>query len=163
MPGFFEYPDEQLVQAAGGMRAEHFVLLEHHPVVARLVLAGRKMTVPEQRELFFERPVGREHPVRPPEAETLCFDRIRREAVEELVNDRLQLALRSFRSDPFAEPFPVLTRESNGLCATRRKRIDAGSQMPDSSNGLRLPGIDSKSTSESTACRGVIAARRTMS
>src|SRR5437867_7838409 len=38
-----------------------------------------------------------------------------------------------------------------------------GSQMPDSSKGFRSLLIDSKSTRASTACRGVIAARRPIS
>src|SRR5262249_50293791 len=96
---------------------------------ARLVLAGCEVTVPEQRQLFFERPVGGEHPVRPPQSEALCFDLIGREAVEELVDHGLEPALRALRAEFFAKSFPVFAREAYGFGAAWRKRIHA--RIPD--------------------------------
>ena len=125
----FQEPDEQIAEAAGRARAEHQVLLEHHPIVAHLVLAGREVAVPEQRQLLFERAPGREHAVRPPQAEALCFDAVGNQAVEELVDDRLQSSLGTGGQHLLAQTLAALARQPHGLGTARRKRIHAG--IPD--------------------------------
>ncbi len=127
--GIFEEPDEQPAEVAGCARPEHQILPEHHAVIAHLVLAGREVAVPEQRELLFERPPGRQHPVRPPQAEALCFDSVGDQAVEELVHDRLEPALGTRRQHLLAQTLPALARQTHGLRTARRKRIHAG--IPD--------------------------------
>ena len=83
-----------------------------------------------------------EHAVGPPEAETLRFDVVGGQAVEELVDDGLQPALRSSGSHLLAETFAALAREAHGLRAARRKRIHARDpRCPDSSNGFRALGM----------------------
>jgi len=121
--------DQQIAEAAGRVRPEHLVLLEHHPVVADLVLTGREMAVPEERQLLLERTPARQHPVRPPQAETLGLDVVGGQAVEELVDDPLEPALGAGRQDFHAERLAVGPGEANRLGSTRRKRIHAG--IPD--------------------------------
>ena len=121
--------DEQLAEISRRARAKHLVLPEHHPVVAHLVRAGREVAVPEQRELLLERPPGRHHAVRPPETKALRLDAVRGQAVEELVDDGLEPALRAFREHFFAEPLAALAGNSHRLRPARRERIHAG--IPD--------------------------------
>ena len=127
--GILEEPDEQLAEVAGCVRPEHQILPEHHAVVAHLVLAGREVAVPEQRELLLERPPGRQHPVRPPQAKALCFDAVGDQAVEELVHHRLEPALGTRRQHLLAQTLPALARQTHGFRTARRKRIHAG--IPD--------------------------------
>ena len=122
-------PDQQIAEVARRVRAEHLVLPEHHPVVAHLVLAGREVAVPEERELLLERPRRRQHAVRPPQAEPLRFDAVGGQAVEELVDDRLEPALRALRQHLLAEPLAALARDAHRLGPARRERIHA--RIPD--------------------------------
>ena len=103
-----EDPDQQIRQPARRVGAQHQILLQHHPVVADLVLSGREVPVPEQRQLLFERTRRREHAVRPPQAEPLRFDLVRVEAVEELVDDRLESPLRTDRQHLLTESLASL-------------------------------------------------------
>src|SRR5262245_30613153 len=112
-----QQPDEQIAEPSRCPLAEHLVLPHHHAVVADLVLAGGEVTVPEERQLFLERPLAREHAVRPPETEPLRLDRVRIEAVEELVDDALESALRARRQYLLAEPFATFTRQADGFGA----------------------------------------------
>ena len=112
------------------LRAEHLVLPEHHPIVPHLVLTGRKVPVPEERELLFERPRRRQHPVRPPEAEPLRLEIVRGQAVEELVDDRLEPARRAFWQDLDSESLSPGPGNANGFGTARRKGIH--SRIPDS-------------------------------
>src|SRR5436190_344893 len=104
------------------MRAEHFVLPQHHPVIAYLVFAGCEVAMPEESQLLFERPPRRQHPVRPPQRETLRLNLVGVQAVEEFVDDRLKPALRAFWQHLLTETFAVLTCETDRLRAARRER-----------------------------------------
>ena len=136
--GIFQDPDQQSAQVARGLRAKHLVLPEHHPVVANLVLTGREVAVPEERQLLFERPVGGEHPVRPPKAQTLRFDSVGGQAVEELVNDGLEAALRSLRPHLLSEALTVLAGNAHGLCTAGREGIHSGIPEPGLVEGLTI-------------------------
>jgi hypothetical protein len=105
------------------------ILPEHHPVVAHLVLAGGEVTVPEKRELLLEGALARQHPVGPPEAEPLRLDVVGGQAVEELVDDRLEAARRPFWEHFFAESLAMLARNPHGLGTAWRKWIHA--RVPD--------------------------------
>ena len=105
------------------------MLLQHHPVVAHLVLAGGEVTMPEQGELLFEGPLTDEHAIGPPQSETLRFDLVGRKAVEELVDHGLQPTLRADWEHLLAEAFAVFARDANRFGTARRKRIHAG--IPD--------------------------------
>ncbi len=124
-----EDPDQQIRQPTRGIGAQHQILLEHHPVVADLVLPGREVSVPEQRELLFERPGGREHAVRPPQAEPLRFDLVRVQTVEELVDDRLEPPLRTGRQHFLAEPFPTFASKPHRFRPAWREGIHT--RVPD--------------------------------
>ena len=160
-PGILQDPDEQIAQVAGGVGAQHPVLLEHHPVVAHLVLPGREVTVPEERQLLFERPRRDEHAIRPPEPKPLRLDVVGRQAVEELVDDRLKSTLRAGRQHFFAETFAALASPANCLGPARRKRIHPG--IPDAGlvERLQRARVDRFVVNEAATARsGVIAARR---
>jgi hypothetical protein len=162
-PGILQDCDEQSAQRAGRLRAEHLVLTEHHPVVAHLVLAGGEVAVPEQRQLLFERPPGGEHPRRPPQAETLRFDRVGGKAVEELVDDGLEAALRSRGPHFFSESLAALAGKAHGLRTAGRERIHP--RIPDARLVERFQHARNRFEVDraSTACRGDIAARRAIS
>jgi hypothetical protein len=136
--GILQDPDQQSAEVARGVRAKHLVLPEHHPVVAHLVLAGREVAVPEERQLLFERPAGGEHLFRPPQAQTLRFNAVGREAVEELVDDRLEPALRSLRSNLLSEALTALTGYPYRFCAAGREGVHA--RIPDTGlvEGLQI-------------------------
>ena len=136
--GISQDPDQQSAQVARGLRAKHLVLPEHHPVVANLVLTGREVAVPEERQLLLERPAGGEHPVRPPKAQTLRFNRVGCQAVEELVDDGLEPALGSLGSHLLSEALTALAGNAHGLCAAGREGIHAG--IPDAGlvEGLQI-------------------------
>jgi hypothetical protein len=70
-----------------------------------------------------------EHPVRPPDTQPLRLDGVGEQAVEELVDDRLQPPLRALRQHLLAEPDAALTRDPHRLGPARRKRIHA--RIPD--------------------------------
>src|SRR5207247_6487492 len=76
-----------------------------------------------------ERPRRGEHAIRPPESETLRLNRVRVEAVEEFVDDRLQTTLRPFRQDLLAQSDALLARDAHRFGAARRERIPPG--IPD--------------------------------
>ena len=115
------------------------MLLQHHSVVAHLVLAGGEVTVPEQSELLLEGPLTDEHAIRPPQTETLRFDLVGGEAVEELVHRRLKSTLRAGREHLLAEALAVLACDANRFRTTGWKRIHA--RIPDHRLVERLQGV----------------------
>ena len=92
---------QQFAETAGGEALKQRELAEHLAIVANLVAAGGEVAVPEQRHLLFERPVGRDHAVRPPVGDPPRLQRARAQPEEEPVGDRLQPARpRRLHRDP---------------------------------------------------------------
>jgi hypothetical protein len=94
--------------------------------------------VPEQREFLFERPQGRQHPIRPPQPESLRLDLVygsRRRTCR-----RSAAAAASRRRHLLAGLRPA--REAHRLGAPSEAFMPA-SQMRDSSNGFSALLIDS--------------------
>ena len=114
--------DQQLAEVPGRVTLEHLDLEQHLPVVADLALGGGEVPVPEQRHLLFERPVGVEHPLRPPVADAAGLQRGRAQPVEETIGDRLHVAVDMLGLDAHAHALAVLERQVRGGRPARRER-----------------------------------------
>ena len=133
--GIFQDPISRSRRLPDALLAEHPILLQHHPVVAHLVLTGGKVPVPEECQLFLERPPCREHAVRPPEAKALRLDVVGGQTVEKLVDHRLEPPRRTFRQELLAEPFTALTASRTASARLVGNGIHSSVPDPYSSNG----------------------------
>ena len=117
-------PDEQVAEIPVGVFAEEIILLEQLAVVAHLRVRGRKVAVPEQRQLFLERARGDQHPLRPPLAGAPHFEQVRPQPIEEAVDDRLQRPVAA-GFDAHAHRLAVGARDADRFDAALGKRIEA--------------------------------------
>ena len=121
MPGVLRHRHQQLAEVARRVPLERVDLHEHLAVVAHLVLGGGEVSVPEERHLLLERPVGVEHPLGPPVADPAGLEPARAQPVEEPVGDRLSVPVDVVGLDPHPHALPVPHPQLGGGGAARRK------------------------------------------
>jgi hypothetical protein len=121
MPGIARDGRQQRPEISCGMLLEQRDLSKHLAIVANLVLARREMAVPEQRKLFLQWTVRRDHAVRPPVRNAARLQHAGAQPEEEAIGDRLQ-ASRSVGLGVNAHRRACLLREARRGRAGRRKR-----------------------------------------
>ena len=72
--GILRHRNQQITEVASRLRAKQFILLQHFAVIQNLLIAGRKMPMPEERHLFLERLFRGQHAIGPPIANTLGLE-----------------------------------------------------------------------------------------
>ncbi len=117
------HADQQLAEIAEPLGLEQLQLLQHLAVIAHLVFAGGEVPMPEQRHLFFEWAVRRQHPVRPPVGDALRLELAGAQPVEEAVDHRLQAAV-ACRLHLDAQRLAFLLGELGRGGTARRERIE---------------------------------------
>ena len=87
------------------------------------------MPVPEQRQLLLERTSGDEHPLGPPDRQTLGLDGIRAQPEKELVDHRLEPAPLALRQHGHAHRRSGFARDAYRVRPALRERVHA--RVPD--------------------------------
>ena len=124
-----EDAEQQVLEAAAGVRTQQLVLAEHHPGIAHLAVAGGEVAVPEQCQLLFEGAPGEQHALTPPGRQPLGLHGVRPQPVEELVDHRLEPPRLAFGQHLDAHRLAALAGDAHGLRPALWKRIHA--RIPD--------------------------------
>ena len=117
--------EQQAAEVAGGVLAQGPVLQVHLAGVADLDLRRREVVVPEEGHLLFQRARRGRHAVAPPQGQPARFQHVAAQAVEELVDDRLDRPRRTLGQDLDAQRPPVPPRPPHGRGAAGWERVHA--------------------------------------
>ena len=121
--------DEEITETPISSLPEQFELFEELAVVPHLGIRGRKMTVPEQGELFLERALCHQHTLSPPLSGPSHFQRVGPQPIEKTIDNGLEgTTSAGFDLDPHG--LAVDTGDTHGISTTFRKRVKRWIEHP---------------------------------